>query len=92
MWESVFAFQGLFFAAALVQRCLRETLDHPPPHVPTRPGISGSARLATSTAPGEGTALRAVSSSGLGQDAFGALQAANQSLKTFKARGWAWWR
>lgn len=36
---------------------------------------------------GEGTALRAVSSSGLGQDAFGALQAANQSLKTFKEIG-----
>jgi len=34
--------------------------------------------------PGEATALRAVALSALGQDAFGSLQAANQSLKTFK--------
>ena len=39
-----------------------------------------------SLAPGEGTALRAVALSALGQDAFGSLQAANQSLKTFKER------
>ena len=36
--------------------------------------------------PGEGSALRAVALSALGQDAFGSLQAANQSLKTFKER------
>ena len=50
--------------------------------------------------PGEATALRAVALSALGQDAFGSLQAANQSLKTFKdlffsfsfgRKKWCWW-
>ena len=37
---------------------------------------------------GEATALRAVAVASLGVDAFGALQAANQSLKTFKEGFW----
>ena len=50
-------------------------------------GHSGSAQCANRLCKGEATALRAVAVASLGVDAFGALQAANQSLKTFKDHG-----
>ena len=53
---------------------------------PPVPRSSAIPQPSPSLGPGEGTALRAVALSALGQDAFGSLQAANQSLKTFKER------
>ena len=55
-------------------------------HVLHDPGTNLRISATVALPAGEATALRAVALSALGQDAFGSLQAANQSLKTFKER------